>query len=69
MSCLAFAEDLALLAETEEEAISQINTPKEIAEKAGLQISYEKNRIYVNREKLLQKKIIETKYGKIKVTR
>ena len=34
--CLAFADDLALLDETEQEAIKQINELKEIAEKAGL---------------------------------
>ena len=45
VSCMAFADDLALLTETEAEARSQINTLKEIAEKTGLQISYEQTEL------------------------
>lgn len=67
VKCLAYADDLALLAETEEEAIDQINTLKEIAEKTGLQISYEKTELMTT-DPNFKKKTVETKYGPIKVT-
>ncbi|XP_066906047.1 uncharacterized protein [Halyomorpha halys] len=66
--CLAFADDLALLAESEEEAISQINTLQIIAEQAGQKISYEKKELMTT-EVNFKKKIVNTEYGKIKVTR
>ncbi|XP_066907112.1 uncharacterized protein [Halyomorpha halys] len=68
VSSLAFADDLALLAESEEEAISQINTLQIIAEKAGLQISYEKTELMTT-EVNFKKKIVNTEYQRIKVTR
>lgn len=45
VNCLAFADDLALLSSTLEEAIHQIEVLQEIAAKVGLQISFEKTEI------------------------
>lgn len=45
MNCLAFADDLALLANDMEEAKLQIEELDNIARKVGLQISYEKTEI------------------------
>ncbi|XP_066909288.1 uncharacterized protein [Halyomorpha halys] len=68
VSSLTFADDLVLLAETEEEAISQINTLKETAGKTGLQLSYEKTE-FMTMETNYGKKVIETKYGRTRVTK
>lgn len=64
IDCLAFADDLAILAENAEDARRQINGLKEIAEMAGLQISYEKTEYMTNRKDA--QRHITTKYGKIK---
>jgi len=64
IDCLAFADDLAILAENMEDAKRQLNILKETAEKAGLQISYEKTEYMTNRKDA--SKHITTKYGKIK---
>lgn len=65
VECLAFADDLALFAETEQEAINQIDQLKEIAEKTGLQISFPKTEMMTS-DKKYSKKSVETKYGKVK---
>lgn len=66
IKCLAFADDLALFAESEEEAIEQINQLKEIAEKTGLQISFPKTEIMTS-DKTYSRRSVQTKYGKVKV--
>lgn len=48
LNCLAFADDLALLANSLEEAKSQIEELETIAAKVGLQISFEKTEIMPN---------------------
>lgn len=63
IDCLAFADDLAILAESLEDAIEQINILKEIAEKSGLQISFEKTEYITNVNDA--PKTMKTKYGKI----
>ncbi|MXP61689.1 reverse transcriptase domain-containing protein [Pantoea sp. Taur] len=65
--CLAYADDLALLAESEQDAVRQLNCLKEIAEKTGLQVSYEKTE-FMTTDSKFGKKWVETKFGKIKVT-
>ncbi|KAK7792046.1 hypothetical protein R5R35_001680 [Gryllus longicercus] len=62
IDCIAFADDLAVLAENMEDARRQINILKETAEKAGLQISYEKTEYLTNRKDAPRQ--ITTKYGK-----
>lgn len=57
-------DDLAVLAENVEDARRQINILKETAEKAELQISYEKTEYLTNRKDAPRQ--ITTKYGKIK---
>ena len=48
IKCLAFADDLALLAETWEEAKEQIAELQEQAGRIGLNISFEKTKIMSN---------------------
>ncbi|XP_025830255.1 uncharacterized protein LOC112905593 [Agrilus planipennis] len=62
--CLAFADDLAILAVSYEDAVKQINILKETAERAGLLISFEKTEYMTNVEQ--GPKFLETIYGKIK---
>ena len=50
IDCLALADDLAILAENMEDARRQINILKDTAEKAGLQISYEKTEYMTNKK-------------------
>ena len=65
LSCLAFADDLAIFAHSEEEARKQIEDLKEIAEKTCLQISFAKKQIMPNLFKYL-KTWLETTYGEVK---
>lgn len=67
IKCLAFADDLALFAESEQEAINQIDQLKETAEKTGLQISFVKTEMMTS-DSTYSKTTIKTKYGKIKIT-
>ena len=48
VDCLAFADDLAILARDTATAQKQIEILKEIAEKVGLQISFEKTEYMSN---------------------
>lgn len=64
IDCLAFADDLAILSDNLDDAIKQINNLKEIAEKSGLQISFEKTE-YITSVNTAPT-YMETKYGKIK---
>ena len=59
---LAFADDLAILAEDERTAVKQIETLKECAEKGGLQISFEKTKFICSKIEITS---LKTKYGKI----
>jgi Reverse transcriptase (RNA-dependent DNA polymerase). len=68
IKCLAFADDLALLAETEQEAIAQIDELKEIAERVGLQISFTKTEM-MSTNKDFRRRTVKTKYGRIKTTK
>uniref|UniRef100_A0A8D8RIQ9 Craniofacial development protein 2 n=2 Tax=Cacopsylla melanoneura TaxID=428564 RepID=A0A8D8RIQ9_9HEMI len=63
IDCLAFADDLAILSENINDAIEQINNLKEVAEKAGLQISFEKTEYIA--DVIQAPKQMKTKYGKI----
>jgi Reverse transcriptase (RNA-dependent DNA polymerase) len=63
ISCLAFADDLAILADTEETATKQIEILKECADRVGLQISFQKTEFFCTK---LNIKFLNTKYGKIK---
>ena len=65
--CLAFADDIALLAENTEMAQKMTETLHEIATKAGLQISYSKTQ-YMTPEKTNTTEI-HTNYGVIKRTK
>lgn len=42
VTCLAFADDIAPLTDSEQDAVRQIEVFKECTEKVGLQISFEK---------------------------
>ena len=64
IDCLAFADDLAILARDIPTAQKQIEILKEIAEKVGLQVSFEKTE-YMTCLKTAPK-YMNTKYGKIK---
>lgn len=64
VDCLAFADDLAILARDTTTALKQIEILKEVAEKVGLQISFEKTE-YMSNVKSAPKSL-NTKYGKIK---
>ncbi|KAI5714466.1 hypothetical protein M8J77_000221 [Diaphorina citri] len=64
VDCLAFADDLAILAENLEDATKQINILKETAEKARLQISFEKTEYLTNVREAPNH--MHTKYGQIK---
>lgn len=64
MDCLAFADDMALLAESKDEAQIMIEKLHEIADNTGLRISYEKTEYMEYRHN--KEKHLETKYGKIK---
>jgi endonuclease/exonuclease/phosphatase family metal-dependent hydrolase len=59
---LAFADDLAILAEDEETAIKQLEILKECAEKVGLHISFEKTEFLCSKTEIAN---LKTKYGKI----
>ncbi|XP_068082050.1 uncharacterized protein [Anabrus simplex] len=59
---LAFAVDLTILTQDEETAIKQLWILKESAEKVGLQISFEKTKLFSLKTDI---KILRTKYGKI----
>lgn len=61
--CLAFADDLAILAKNVETAQQQVEILKESAAKVGLQISFDKTQ-YISNQKIAPKSIV-TKYGKI----
>ncbi|KAI5734809.1 hypothetical protein M8J77_010675 [Diaphorina citri] len=63
IDCLAFADDLAILSDNITDATKKINNLKEIAEKTGLQISFEKTEYITDVEKA--PKQIKTKYGQI----
>ena len=62
VSCLAFADDLALLTDNETSAIKQIEILKVCAEKVGLQISFQKTEFFCTKFDI---SILNTKYGKI----
>ena len=64
MECLAFADDLALIAENKEDAQKMVEKLHEIAEMAGLKILYEKTEYIEHRHD--GEKHMKTKYGKIK---
>lgn len=64
VDCLAFADDLAILTRDTATAQKQIEILKEIAEKVGLQISFEKTEYMANLKHA--PKFLNTKYGKIK---
>ena len=64
VDCLAFADDLAILARDVDTAQKQIEILKETAEKVGLQISFEKTE-YMTCLKTAPK-YMNTKYGRIK---
>lgn len=64
--CLAFADDVAILSDSVESATIQIELLKEQAEKAGLQISFDKT-MYITNNKVAPKKM-KTKYGLISRT-
>lgn len=63
IDCLAFADDLAILTHDIAAAQKQIELLKEIAEKVGLQISFEKTK-YMTCDKS-GTPFLKTKYGKI----
>lgn len=63
IKCLAFADDLAIFTENHKDTIHAIEKLQEIAQKTGLQISYEKTK-YMER-KPSNNKHIKTKYGTI----
>lgn len=63
VTCLAFADDLAIFAEDVETAIRQIEILTETAQKVGLQISFEKTEYMSNQREA--PKCLNTKYGKI----
>lgn len=62
VSCLAFADDLAILADNEEIATKQIEILKECADKVGLQISFQKTEFFCTKFNIHS---LNTKYGKI----
>lgn len=64
VECLAFADDIAIIAQNTEEARVMIEKLQEIAGKTGLQISYEKTEYMENKHK--KEKYMKTKYGNIK---
>ncbi|XP_066904443.1 uncharacterized protein [Halyomorpha halys] len=68
VKCLAFADDLALQAETEKEATKQVSTLKDIAEETVVPISYEKTEIMTT-DASFSKKLLNTDYGKVKVSK
>ena len=68
IKCLAFADDLALFADSEQETIEQINQLEKTAKKAGLQINFSKTEIMINNNKI-NKKLIKVENGKIKTTK
>lgn len=61
VKCLAFADDLAILTGTTEEASKAIGELHDIASKTGLQISYEKTQ-YMSTHKIPH---IDTKHGRV----
>ncbi|KAI5720012.1 hypothetical protein M8J77_000651 [Diaphorina citri] len=63
IDCLAFADDLAIFADDITSAIKQIEILKEIAEKTGLQISFEKTEFITTIKRA--PKQMKTKYGVI----
>lgn len=63
ITCLAFADDLAILAETEYQAVTLVETLVEFAEKVGLQISFEKTVFFCTQ---LETTVLNTKYGIIR---
>ncbi|KAI5746185.1 hypothetical protein M8J77_000906 [Diaphorina citri] len=63
IDCLAFADDLAIFAENIGDAKKQIDILKEVAEKTGLQISFEKTEFISSNTKA--PKEMKTKYGTI----
>lgn len=64
VDCLAFADDMALLAEGKGEARIMLEKLHEVAEKTGLRVSYEKTE-YIE-YKHDKEKHLETRYGDIK---
>lgn len=64
IDCLAFADDLAIIAESIEDAAKQINILQETATKAGLHISFEKTEYMTDWKET--PKYMETKFGRIK---
>lgn len=64
VDCLAFADDLAILTRDVTTAQKQIEILKEVAEKVGLQISFEKTE-YMTCNKQAPK-FLNTKYGEIR---
>ena len=64
MQCLAFEDDLALLANDKEEARGMLKKLHEIAGKTGLKISYEKTEYMEHKHS--KEKYLDTKWGKIK---
>ena len=61
--CLAFADDIAILAESEMDAALQLQTLHETAAKIGLQISYEKTQFMASKRVIAQE--IKTLHGTI----
>lgn len=64
VDCLAFADDLAILTRDIDTAQKQIEILKEIADKVGLQISFEKTEFMTCLK--TAPKFLNTKYGKIR---
>ena len=62
VSCLAFADDLAILADNETTAIKQIEILNECAKQVGLQISFQKTDFFCSKLDISK---LNTKYGKI----
>lgn len=63
INCLAFADDLAILSRNTDTATEQINILKQEADKAGLQISFEKTKYMTNIKSAPHH--LRTKHGKI----
>lgn len=63
VKCLAFADDIAIITNTRHEAIHAVEKLHEIAQKAGLQISYDKTQYMERRPE--NKSPLITQYGEI----
>lgn len=67
LNCLGFADDLALLANNIQEARNQITSLQNIAQKIGLQISFEKTEIMVTNPLVINHITVNTR--KVKIVR